>query len=140
MHSFYKVYLSPKVNAFALGDGSIRVYSGLMDMMNEGELRFVLAHERGHVVKKHIKKKMEIALANSALRKGLASQQNIIGDLARSTLGRFMQTFLNAQFSQEEEKAAEDYVLQFLKQEGYDPQKAVSSLEKLATLGSDHSF
>jgi Zn-dependent protease with chaperone function len=26
----FKVYLAPTVNAFALGDGTIRVYSGLM--------------------------------------------------------------------------------------------------------------
>lgn len=27
----YKVYLSPTVNAFAMADGTIRIYSGLMD-------------------------------------------------------------------------------------------------------------
>ena len=140
-HRFeYKVYISDKVNAFALGDGTIRIYSGLMEMMNDDELRFVLGHEMGHVVEKHIKKKMEIALASSAVRKGLASQQNIIGDLARSTLGSFMQTFLNAQFSQEEEKAADDYGLQFMQKHDYNPKMAVSSLEKFGTLGKDHSF
>ena len=136
----YKVYLSPTVNAFALGDGSIRIYSGLMDMMNDDELRFVIGHEMGHVVKKHIKKKMEVALATSALRKGIASQQNIVGDLARSALGSFINAFLNAQFSQEEEKAADDYALKFMKREGYGRKEAVSALEKLATLGGNHSF
>jgi len=136
----YKVYLSPKVNAFALGDGSIRIYSGLMDMMTDNELRFVIGHEMGHVVKDHIKKKMEWALATSALRKGVASQRNIIGDLARSALGSFINAFLNAQFSQEEEKAADDYGLNFLKRAGYEEKGAIAALEKLATLGNDHSF
>ena len=136
----YKVYLSPKVNAFALADGSIRFYSGLMDRMNNGELLFVIGHEMGHVVEEHIEKKMVLALASSALRKGIASQENFIGDLARSSLGDFLQRFTQAQFSQEEEKAADDYALEFMKQEGYDPYQAVSALEKLARLGSDHSF
>ncbi len=83
---------------------------------------------------------MEIALASSAVRKGLASQQNIIGDLARSYLGNFIQRFLNAQFSQEEEKAADDYALEFMQRRDYNPKMAVSSLQKLATLDNEHSF
>jgi len=136
----FEVYLSPTVNAFALGDGTIRVYSGLMDMMNDQELLFVLGHEVGHVVSEHVQEKMRIALAASAVRKGVASQQNLIGDLAGSALGGFVQRLLNAQFSQQEEREADDYGLGFMQDNGYDPSMAVSALEKLATLGSDHSF
>jgi putative metalloprotease len=134
------VYLSSKVNAFALADGTIRFYSGLMDMMSDEELLFVIGHEMGHVVEEHIEKKMVLALASSALRKGIASQENIIGDLARSSLGSFLQRFAQATFSREEEKAADGYALEFMRQEGYDPAQAVSALEKLASLGSEHSF
>ena len=45
-----------------------------------------------------------------------------------------------AQFSQLEEKVADDYGLSYLKKEGFEPEKAVSALKKLATLGSNHSF
>jgi putative metalloprotease len=37
----FKVYLSPEVNAFAMADGTIRVYSGLMDMLTDGEHTFM---------------------------------------------------------------------------------------------------
>jgi putative metalloprotease len=104
----FEVYLSPTVNAFALGDGTIRVYSGLMDMMNDQELLFVLGHEVGHVVSEHVQEKMRIALAASAVRKGVASQQNLIGDLAGSALGGFVQRLLKAQFSQQDEREADD--------------------------------
>lgn len=40
-----------------MADGTIRVNSGLMDVMNDGELRFILGHEMGHVVERHIKKR-----------------------------------------------------------------------------------
>lgn len=136
----YQVYLSPKVNAFALGDGSIRIYSGLMDMMSDQELLFVIGHEMGHVLEEHVREKMAVALATSALRKGVASQENIVGDLAGSLLGAFIQKVVNARFSQEEEKQADDYALRFMQREGYDPHKAVSALEKLASLGGGHSF
>ncbi len=136
----YKVYLDPTINAFAMADGTIRIYSGLMDMMDDGELRFVVGHEMGHVNKKHIKKKLMLAYAGRAIRKGIASQQSVAGDIARSSLGGLAETLLNAQFSQQEEREADDYGLQFLQQQGYQTDKAISTLKKLATLGNDHSF
>lgn len=135
-----KVYLSPEINGFAMADGTIRIYSGLMDMMTDGELRFVLGHEMGHVVRKHIRKKMQMAYAASALRKGIASQGNTAGAIAASQLGGFTEMLVNAQFSQQEEREADDYGATFLKQHAYGPEHAVSALRKLATLGNDHSF
>ena len=136
----YKVYLSPEVNVFAMADGTIRIHSQLMDMMDDGELRFVIGHEMGHVVKKHIHKKIVLAYAGSALRKGIASQENLAGDISRSALGGFVETLLNAQFSQKEEREADDYGLTFLKNKGYDTKSAISALRKLATLGNNHTF
>ncbi len=140
-HEFdFKVYLSPKVNAFAMADGSIRIYSGLMDIMEDDELLFVVGHEMGHVVEKHVKKKIMFAYAGSAVRKAIASQQNPAGEIARSVIGALTEDLLNAQFSQQEEREADDYGLEFLKQEGHSVQAASSALIKLATLGNDYSF
>lgn len=136
----YKVYLAPEANAFAMADGSIRIYSGLMDMLDDGELRFVIGHEMGHVTLKHIHKKLQVAYASNAARKAIASLNNTAGDIASSQLGGFVQTLLGAQFSQLEEKEADDYGLKFMKKKGYAPDDAVSALKKLATLGSDHNF
>lgn len=136
----FKVYLSDTVNAFAMADGTIRIYSGLMDMMNDQELVFVIGHEMGHVVKKHIKKKIRLAYAGSAVRKGIASQQGIAGQIARSGFGAFLEILVNAQFSQQEEREADDYGLAYLKKKGLETKNAVSALEKLAALGSGHSF
>jgi len=36
----FKVYWVEDVNAFALPDGSVRVFAGLMDLMSDDELRF----------------------------------------------------------------------------------------------------
>jgi metalloprotease len=136
----YRVYISPEVNAFAMADGSIRIYSGLMELMNDGELRFVVGHEMGHVVQKHIRKQIKLAYAASAVRKGLASQDSSGGDIARSLFGALSESLINAQFSQLEEKEADDYGLLFLKEKGLDPQSGVSALRKLAGLGNGHSF
>jgi putative metalloprotease len=136
----YGVYLSPTVNAFAMANGTIRLYSGLMDRLNDGELRFVIGHEMGHIAKNHIRKKIRLAYAASAVRKGLASQKNMGGDLARSQLGNLAESLMQAQFSQLEEKEADDYGLGFLRGEKENPQNAVSALKKITRLGPDHSF
>ena len=46
----YKVYQSNTVNAFASGDCSVRVYTGLMDAMNDDEVFAVIGHELGHLI------------------------------------------------------------------------------------------
>lgn len=136
----YGVYISPEVNAFAMADGTIRVYSGLMDMLNDGELRFVIGHEMGHVTKRHIRKKIQLSYAASAVRKGIASQNNAAGEAARSVFGGLAESLMNAQFSQLEEKEADDYGLLFLKKKDFEPKYAVSALKKLGGLGKGHSF
>lgn len=136
----YGVYISPEVNAFAMANGTIRIYSGLMDMLTDGELRFVIGHEMGHVMKNHIRKKIQLAYAASAVRKGIASQNSTAGDAARSLFGGLAESLMNAQFSQLEEKEADDYGIAFLKREKLEPQDAVSALKKIAKLGKGHSF
>ncbi len=136
----YGVYLSPEVNAFAMANGTIRMYSGLMDMLNDGEVRFVIGHEMGHVAKNHIREKIRLAYAASAVRKGIASQNNTAGSVAGSLFGDLAESLLNAQFSQVEEKEADDYGLVFLKRKMFDPRDAVSALKKLSALSKGHSF
>jgi putative metalloprotease len=111
-----------------------------MDMLNDGELRFVIGHEMGHVVKNHIKKKIQLAYAASAVRKAVASQNSAAGDAAKSVVGGLAESLMNAQFSQLEEKEADDYALVFLKREKYSAPDAVSALRKIAKLNKGHSF
>ena len=134
------VYVSPEVNAFAMADGTIRIYAGLMDLLDDGELLFVVGHETGHVTQEHIRKKIRLAYAASAVRKGIASQGGAAGDLAAYLVGGLAEALLNASFSQFEEKEADDAGLAFLKRQAGDPGDAVAALRKIAGLGRGHSF
>lgn len=71
----YKVFSKDDVNAFAMADGAIRIYSGPMGLLEDAELFFVIGHEMGHVVKQHSSKQLRLAYAASAVRKGIASQE-----------------------------------------------------------------
>lgn len=136
----FKVYLTRDVNAFATADGTVRIFSGLMDIMNDQELLFVVGHEMGHVVKNHSRKKVVMAYATSAVKKGLAAQENEVGQIARSMVGDFAEQLTNAQFSQHEERQADQYGATLLQAGGHDISPAISALEKLADLARRHTF
>ena len=136
----YKVYLTHDVNAFAMADGTVRVYSGLMDRMNDDQLRFVIGHEIGHVAYKHSKKAYKTALLTSAARKGVASRGGNVGRMAQGELGALSSKLVNAQFSQSEESQADSYGLKVLIVNKRNPMAAVGALNKLAKLGGSSSI
>ena len=135
----FKVYEVKEVNANATADGSVRVYTGLMDLMNDDELLFVIGHEIGHVKNGHAAKAMRTALATSGVRKAAASTGGAAGVLAASELGGLAEAVLNAQYSQSQETEADDYGLAFLKKNHLKVSGAVTSLRKLAQ-GSGGSY
>jgi putative metalloprotease len=130
----YKCYMTKEVNAFAMADGTIRLYSGLMDMMTDDELRYVIGHEMGHVKNGHTKKRMQTALATSAAQKGVAASGTKASMLADSQLGDLMVTVVRAQHSQGNEREADDYSMQFMSRRKYDRKACVTALEKLVKL------
>ncbi len=137
----FKAYLSDSVNANATADGSVRVYSALMDLMTDEELLFVIGHEIGHVKNGHAGKEMRTALALSAARKGAAASGTAVGSLVSSELGGLLESVLNAQYSQSQETDSDDYGLQFMRKTGGDLRAAESALRKLAELsGGQHSI
>ena len=130
----YKVYVAKDVNAFAMANGCIRVYSGLMDLMNDNEVEAVVGHEMGHVALGHVKKGMQVAIGTNALRAAAASAGGIVGNLSQSQLGDLGEKLVNSQFSQRQEAEADDYSYDLLRQRGINPTGLATSFEKLAKL------
>src|SRR5690606_497439 len=62
----YKVYLVRDINAFACADGSVRVFSSLMDIMTDDELLSIIGHEIGHVKNEDTKDAMKNAYLTAA--------------------------------------------------------------------------
>ncbi|MBR1537875.1 MAG: M48 family metalloprotease [Bacteroidales bacterium] len=134
-----KVYKTAEVNAFACGDGSIRVYSGLMDVMDDAELMAVIGHEIGHVRHKDTKNSMKKTYMAYAARLALGSTGNVLGSLSTSVLGDIAQSYLNAQYSQKQEFAADQNGFQFSIEQGYSPYSMYNSLVKLMQLSQKAS-
>ena len=130
----YRVYMTPDVNAWAMANGCIRVYSGLMDLMNDNEVEAVIGHEMGHVALGHVKKGMQVALGTNAVRAAAASAGGIVGSLSQSQLGDLGEKLVNSQFSQRQESEADDYSYDLLRKRGINPSGLATSFEKLAKL------
>lgn len=137
----FKAYVSNEPNANATADGSIRIYTVLMDIMDDDELLFIIGHEIGHVKLGHTASAMRTALALSGVRKGAAASGTAAAAIADSELGGLLESFLNAQYSQSQETESDDYGLEAMKKIGANPKAAVSTLRKLAKLsGGKHSM
>lgn len=128
----FKAYITPEINANATADGSIRVYSGLMDMMTDNELIFVIGHEIGHVKDGDSLDKIRLAYASSgAIKAAAASNKQAGAVLSQTQLGDLLHAVLNAQFSQKQESDADTYGYNLMKKYKLDTKAAVSGLQKL---------
>ena len=130
----FKVYKTSDVNAFACADGSVRVYTGLMDLMTDDEVLGVIGHEIGHVALKHSKKEMRNALLTQAALNGVAATGNVAAALTDSQLGAIGYTIMNAQYSKKQESEADDFGYSFLKAAGKNPLCLAEGFEKLQAL------
>ena len=132
----FKVYKENEVNAFACADGSVRVYTGIMDAMTDNELLGVIGHEIGHVALKHTRKQMQQAMMTSAALEGLASASTTAATLTDSQLGAIGEAIIGAQFSKSQESQADDYGYSFPVNSGKNPWAIVMSFEKLQKLAN----
>jgi beta-barrel assembly-enhancing protease len=122
-------------NAFALPGGAIVVYSGLLALMdNEAEFFGVLAHEVGHVVKRHGMRR----IARGAM-VGLISSV-VLGDTKgiAAILISNGQQLVTLSYDRDEELEADQFALRALQREGIDARGMVTLFENLKrSEGSD---
>lgn len=131
----FAVYKVNEVNAFASGDGSVRVYTGIMDLMTDDELVAIIGHEIGHVVHKDSKNAMKKAYLTAAAVDAVGAAGSV-GAVTQAMLGNITQSYLNAQFSQKQEFKADEYGFEFSVQNGRNPYSMANALSKLVKEGS----
>lgn len=130
----YKVYQSSTVNAFASGDGSVRVYSGLMDVMNDDELFAVIGHELGHLINKDVRDAYRTAYLVVAARYGIAAMNTTAGAISTGFLGDLGQQLAQNAYSRRQETQADETAFQFCVQNGVDPFAMYHALNVLISI------
>lgn len=131
----YKVYLVRDINAFAAADGSVRVFSSLMDIMTDDELLAIIGHEIGHVKNEDSKDAVKSAYLRAAAMDAASASSSTVQTLSNSQLGEFANDLLNAKHSKKQESQADDYSYDFMKKHNYNVVGAYSAFKKLALLG-----
>ncbi len=127
----FKVYITNDVNAFASGDGSVRVYSGLMDVMDDNQLMAIVGHEIGHVKNQDTKDAVKNAYLSAAAREAVGAVGGTVGKLSDSMLGDIALALTSAKYSRTQETAADEYGFQFTVKNGFDPYAMANSMAKL---------
>jgi putative metalloprotease len=138
----YKVYILKEVNAFATADGSVRVYSGLMDIMDDNELLAVIGHEIGHVANHDSRDAMKAMYKKEALIDAAASQSNTIATLSENQLAKIGSAMIDSKHSRKQESEADEFSYNFMKKHGYDVNAVALAFSILAKMseGTQASF
>ena len=137
----FKVYVAPEINAFAMADGTVRVYSGLMDAMPDDQVLAVIGHEIGHVYHKHSYAQMQQKILTDSAMQAAVSVGGVVGELTQGQLGQLAYVAVNAQFSQHDELESDQFAVKMLHSMGKDPyamKRAIATLE--SKYGSESSF
>lgn len=130
----YKVYLTKDVNAFATADGSVRVFSGLMDVMDDNQLLAVIGHEIGHVINHDSRDAIKAALRKAALVDAVSSQSDKVASLTDSQYGQIGSAILDSKFSRKQESEADDYSYNFMKRNNYNVNAVEAAFAILANM------
>lgn len=137
----FKVYKADDVNAFAMADGTVRVYTGLMDAMPDDQVLAVIGHEIGHVKLKHSYHQMQTQMLTNATLQAAVGVGGIIGALSSGQLGQLASGVVSAQFSQRDELSADVFAIKLLRDLGKDPRAMTRSIKTLkAKFGTGGGF
>ncbi|MBD5803326.1 TPR repeat-containing protein YfgC precursor [Azoarcus sp. Aa7] len=141
----YLLVDNPSANAFAIRsgqDGVIGIHTGMVELLgaDEGAWAALIGHELAHLNLRHSEQQRSrrnetggmVALASVLLTVVAFPLTPIFAELATN--------FAEKGYSRDDERAADEAGIAYMRQAGYDPEGAVRFFEKLATSGQPERF
>ena len=116
------------INAFSIPGGYVYIFKELMDLLDDDELAFVVAHEIGHIVSRHHIKRLQAAMGYNLL--VIASSQAPADPQFSRGVSLALAQILTA-YSREDEFNADELAVKYCKLAGYDPNAGIRVQEKL---------
>lgn len=114
-----------QINAFTIPGGNIYVFSGLISFCESPEqLAAVLAHEMGHVEKRHTVDRLAREFGLSVLFSIMTGGDTVL-------LSDLYQTLISSGFSRSQEKEADQFALNLLEDASISPKSIASFFRKL---------
>jgi predicted Zn-dependent protease len=130
----FAVLSNKELNAVTFPGGYIFINEGLIKILNENELAYVLGHEVGHTAARHIAKKMQANMAYQLLL-GLAfigigdNAGGVTQNIAKGTDAIYSMVELS--YSRKDEFQADTLAVKYASKAGFDPYASLSALEKI---------
>lgn len=128
----YRVYLSPKMNTFSLPDGSIRLTGGLMDLLSDDELIYLLAEQIALVEQGISTQRISEAYARVDV--------NRVEKLSSQELLALEEAFFHLSVPDQAMQAAREYAKRFLRNNRLSVDAASSAQTKLAALSAQSAY
>jgi len=131
-----KVYLNPFLYIISKSNGAIRVNSGIIELLEDDEILFLMAHEIAHIANKDHKGSYRKAHSMYALENALNMQGETAGSVANGLLESVTSRMRKSEFQKDEEFEADKYAIGVLKKLGIKKQVAIDTLEELQYLNA----
>jgi predicted Zn-dependent protease len=134
----FNLIKSDEVNAFCMPGGKIVVYEGLLPLVaSDDELGVVLGHEVAHAVAKHSNERMSQEIlaqyGGVIVDAALSEKSALVHNIGNTVFGLGAQIGVMLPYSRKHELEADYMGLVFMTMAGYDPNKAVSFWQKMAS-------
>lgn len=126
---FYVINDEKIKNAFCIPGGYVYVFKGLIDMLDDQELAYVIAHELGHVNARHNIKRLEGSMGAALAAIAAIFVPSDSPDFARGV--QFALGQILSGYSRQDELEADSLAANYLKQSDFDATASVRALEKL---------
>ena len=130
----YKVYQSDEINILALSDGSIRIYSAMMDALTDDELIAVIATQIGHIENKDTQEILIKVINKDNAAGATSAQVDKLLSLSNDKLGSIVNELLQVPYTKEQNKSADNFAFALLKKNGNSTDGLVSALRKFAEM------
>lgn len=129
----FVVLKDEELNALTLPGGYIYVNKGLMEILSDDELAFVLGHEVGHTSARHVVKKIQSKMAYQLL---LAIAFVSVGEKTESARDiaqgvDMVYSLIELSYSRKDEYEADRLAVKYAFASGFNPYAALSALEKI---------
>lgn len=134
----FNVIESDEVNAFALPGGKVAIYTGLLKILNDDELAYVIGHEVSHVALRHgserISQQIALQMGAEVASVLLKNKSKKNSDIFLLAFGLGSQIGITLPYSRKNEYEADKFGALYAAKAGYDPEAAITTLQKFQEL------
>jgi len=131
-----KVYMNPFLYIFSKSNGAIRVNSGIIELLDDDQILFLMAHEIAHIANNDHISSYRKAHGMYALENAVNMGGKTVGSAANGVLESVTSSMRKAEFQKAEEFKADEFAIKVLKKYGINKKIAVDTLEKLQYLNA----